>query len=111
MIETPTRRKTHGEANVALQEVWQERSQHPDVRQEEEVVSPLFKVHTLNEEGESRANQIAAAFDDLLFTLTGDRPAVLCPEGRELAIVKTKLEEACFFAKKAMANDPANQES
>jgi hypothetical protein len=30
---------------------------------------------------------------------------------RRLSIVKTKLEEACFFAKKAMANQKENQQS
>jgi len=28
---------------------------------------------------------------------------------RKLALVRTKLEEACFFAKKAMAESPENQ--
>ncbi len=58
-----------------------------------------FKVHMLNEGGKIKAGEIAQAFDVCLDELTR-----LCPEGRELSIVKTKLEEACFFAKKAMAN-------
>lgn len=64
----------------------------------------LFQVHRLNENGMKKAEDIAAAFDTCLILLRG-----LCPEGREFAIVKTKLEEAAFFAKKAMANVPANQ--
>jgi hypothetical protein len=67
-------------------------------------VNPEFEVHMLNERGIDKANQIAKAFDDLLNNLK-----VLCPEGRQLAIVKTKQEEASFFAKKAMAVSPENQ--
>lgn len=32
------------------------------------------------------------------------------PQGRYLSIVKTKLEEACMFAVKAVSCDPANQQ-
>lgn len=75
-----------------------------------------FQVHMLNETGKEKAAKIALAFDVLLETLTaptlevgdGTKEHVMCPPGRELALVKTKLEEACFFAKKAMANDPGN---
>jgi len=65
----------------------------------------LFEVHMLNSEGKSKANYIAHQFDALLSELSR-----LCANGRELAIVKTKLEEACFYAKKAMAGIPENQE-
>ncbi len=58
-----------------------------------------FQVHMLTEEGKTKALMIAQAFDSLLANLTA-----IVPEGRELAIVRTKLEEACFFAKKGMAN-------
>jgi hypothetical protein len=71
-------------------------------------VDSLFQFHKLNEAGIKKAIQIAEAFDKLLTELK-----TLCPErseGREFAIVKTKLEEASFFAKKAMANWPENQE-
>ena len=75
----------------------------------------LFQVHKLNETGMAKAKDIAEAFDTLLETLTqpglnghNDKMYLLCPEGRYLALVKTKLEEACFFAKKAMASDPEN---
>ncbi len=70
------------------------------------MVSPLFQFHRLNDDGIKKAEAIAGAFDDLLNELSQ-----LCPsEGREFSIVKTKLEEASFFAKKAMANAPANQD-
>lgn len=62
-----------------------------------------FEVHMLNEAGKVKAKAIAETFDECLTKLVE-----LCPAGRELAIVRTKLEEACFFAKKAMANDPGN---
>jgi hypothetical protein len=64
-----------------------------------------FSVHMLNETGKIKANTIADAFNALVTVLEQE-----CPDGWEAYIVMTKLEEACFFAKKAMANDPANQE-
>jgi len=70
-------------------------------------MDPLFQVHRLNEKGLAAAASVANAFDDLLEVLL-----VLIPvNGRELALVRTKLEEACFFAKKAIANRPENQAS
>ena len=66
---------------------------------------PLFEVHMLNDEGKGKAAAIAEAFDELLLQLNG-----LCPEGREFSIVKTKLEEASFFAKKSMAQQKSNQD-
>lgn len=68
------------------------------------MVDPLFQFHRLNDDGIKKANYIAEAFDTCLSTVRA-----MCPEGREFAIVKTKLEEASFFAKKAMANAPENQ--
>lgn len=62
-----------------------------------------FAVHMLNDEGKTKAAEIAQAFDDCL-----ERLMKVCPASRELSITKTKLEEACFFAKKAMASDPQN---
>lgn len=57
-----------------------------------------FQVHMLTEEGKAKAKEIAEGFSDLLTKIDA-----LVPAGRELAIVKTKLEEACFFAKRGMA--------
>ena len=70
------------------------------------MVDPLFRVHRLNGEGLHKAGEIAKSFNGLLEELR-----LLCPEStREFSIVKTKLEEACFFAKKAVANVAENQE-
>ena len=66
--------------------------------------NPEFNVHKLNDAGMEKAIDIALVFDRALTSLIN-----LCPSGRHLAIVKTKLEEACFFAKKAMAESPENQ--
>ena len=70
------------------------------------MIDPLFQVHKLNSEGLRRAGALAKAFNGLLEELR-----TLCPEpSREFSIVKTHLEEACFFAKKSIANLPENQE-
>ena len=64
----------------------------------------LFEFHLLNDNGKQKAQEIADNFDVLLENLKA-----LCSEGREFSIVKTKLEEACFFAKKSMAVQPENK--
>jgi hypothetical protein len=71
-----------------------------------EVVHEEFQVHMLNEEVKHKATFIANAFTLLLNELME-----VCPISREFSIVKTKLEEASFFAKKAMAKQPENQQS
>ena len=58
-----------------------------------------FEVHLLNPSGIAKAREIAAAFDQLLDTLD-----TICSASREYSIVKTKLEEASFFAKKSNGN-------
>ena len=63
-----------------------------------------FEVHKLNEAGMEKAKLIASHFDTLL-----DALLKIAPVGREMAIVRTKLEEACFFAKKSIANESGNQ--
>jgi hypothetical protein len=63
-----------------------------------------FEVHMLNEAGKSKAAAIAVAFDACLTALTSINPE----PSREMSIARTKLEEACFFAKKAMASKPEN---
>lgn len=59
-------------------------------------MDPAFQSHRLNEAGLAKAKEIGESFDALLASLPKGDP-------RCGAIVKTKLEEACFFAKKAMA--------
>ena len=66
-----------------------------------------FKVHILNQQGIKHAQWMQAAFEDFLANLE----AVAGPDGREMAICRTKLEEASFFAKKAMAMRLENQEA
>ncbi len=71
-----------------------------------------FAVHMLNDAGKDKARAIAEAFDHLVNVLTTpatpEDPTIICPPCRETAIMRTKLEEACFFAKKAMASAPGN---
>jgi glutamate synthase domain-containing protein 3 len=63
-----------------------------------------FAVHMLNETGKAKAQEIAQAFDACL-----ERLLSICPKtSREMSITRTKLEEAAFFAKKAMAQEPEN---
>lgn len=64
-----------------------------------------FEVHMLNERGKKHAKRIAEMFDDLLDGLN-----VYMGESRYSSIVRTKLEEACFFAKKSVAVMEENQE-
>lgn len=65
-----------------------------------------FKVHRLNGFGMASADDLAVSFSRFL-----DEIELLCgAEGREMAIVRTKLEEACFRAKRALAEKPENQE-
>jgi len=63
-----------------------------------------FEVHKLNESGFAKVTKLAQEFDDLLTNI-----AHWIPASRELSIVRTKLEEACFFAKKGIANVTENQ--
>lgn len=81
-----------------------------------------FEVHLVNDDGKRKANLIAESFNQLVDELrvviyrsdlarhaAGTDLTAAPVGGREFAIVMTKLEEACFFAKKAMALQPENQ--
>lgn len=82
----------------------------------------LFKVHRLNDRGMDKAKYLAEAFDVLLNGVIAvashepNKEGVLLAHstnsysGREIALVKTHLELASFYAKKAMAQLPENQE-
>lgn len=67
-------------------------------------MDPAFQTYRLNESGLQKAEFLAYRFDQLLAEI-----ARICPAGRELSIVRTKLEEACFFAKKGVASVRDNQ--
>lgn len=66
---------------------------------------PEFQVHMLNESGKKKASLIAEAFSDLLNLVESQGVT-----GRNLALVKTNLETACFNAKRGVAELPENQE-
>jgi hypothetical protein len=68
------------------------------------VIEKEFQVHLLNEEGINSAKMLAEKFSLLLQYVRK-----ISEPGRELALVATKLEEASFFAKKAMAQTKENQ--
>jgi hypothetical protein len=63
-----------------------------------EMAHKAFKDYKLTDQGFANNGNIGEAFDELATKLEA-----LCAPGRELAIVMTKLEEACFFAKKSNA--------
>lgn len=63
-----------------------------------------FEVHAMNQQGVQESLRVAEAFSTLLDAL---EPIV--PPGRLRALVITKLEEASFFAKRAVAEKPENQ--
>jgi len=65
-----------------------------------------FDVHMLNSEGKYKARLLAEKFSILLSEVED----ICGTDGREMAIVRTKLEETSFFAKKAMAINPLHQE-
>lgn len=70
------------------------------------MINPLFEYHNLNEDGKHKAAAIAEAFNGLLNRL---EDLVGHATSREYSLTKTKLEEACFYAKKAVAMQEANQ--
>jgi hypothetical protein len=64
-----------------------------------------FTVHKLNDAGLARAGDVAKLFTVFLNNLE----SVTGSGGREMAIVRTKLQEANFFAKRAVAVLVENQ--
>lgn len=77
---------------------------------EETMPRKEFNVHVLNEEGQKKAADVGEVFSDALTkieAIIGDDVGVK----RELALVITKLQEASFFAKRAVALQPSNQQS
>lgn len=69
------------------------------------MIDPLFSSTALSNEGLSKASDISTAFTILLYQLEE-----IIPGGsREISIVRTKLEEASFYAKKALRNYEGNR--
>jgi hypothetical protein len=67
---------------------------------------PLFSHNRLNVQGVDKVTRVQDAFTKLLRELEG----ITALGGREGAIVRTKLEEACFYAKKNISLIKENQE-
>lgn len=72
----------------------------------EQVILTEFQVHLLNEKGIRHARELANNFSTLLAFI---EKLVPDPASPDRAIAKQKLQEACFFAKRAMAERPENQ--
>lgn len=77
----------------------------------------MFEVHKLNMTGMRKAQELALLFDQFLRNVEklcqverGELWVIPPESGREIACVLTKLQEASFFAKRAMAMLPENQE-
>lgn len=71
------------------------------------MVDPLFQVHLLNDEGKEKANQLAQTFNECLQKVA----EIIGPTvSREQALVRTHMELASFYSKKAMAQNPAHQQ-
>lgn len=64
-----------------------------------------FTVHLLNEDGIAKARRLAEIFDECLDKIVQINP----DKTREMALVRTHMETASFYAKKALANHPENQ--
>lgn len=62
-----------------------------------------FQVHRLNESGMEKAVELAEIFSRALDQI---ETILVSSPGRERALVITKLQEASFFAKRALALDP-----
>ena len=64
-----------------------------------------FKVHLLNDRGLKLAADLAESFSDLVAYCE----EVCGPPSRERSLGITKLQEACFWFKRAIANEAVNQ--
>lgn len=97
---------TQEELDALIPETPMPEQSHPaEFKPEPRPVPEEFRVHKLNNRGLAKAQAIADKFSELLFELEH-----LVPPGRHASVMRTKLEEACFFAKKGMAFAPENKE-
>ena len=65
-----------------------------------------FDTYDMSNAGQARAFDIAMVFTEALDAIE----KIVGKEGRDMAIVRTKLEEACFFAKRANSRKPESQQ-
>ena len=65
-----------------------------------------FGLHNLTNEAAKECHDVGTLFSVFL-----DNLETVCPPGREFALVKTKLQEACYFAKKSIGLEPSNWKS
>ncbi len=70
------------------------------------MINPLFDTKALGQTAWGKVQKISQEFDGFLSKLE----EIAGKDGREMALVRTKLEEACFFAKKSLAMKSENQE-
>jgi hypothetical protein len=70
------------------------------------MINPLFSSVPLNANGVAVVDCIRGAFHMLLTTLENELPG----NSREISIVRTKLEEASFYAVKAVRNYEGNRQ-
>ena len=63
-----------------------------------------FEIYNLNDNWRLKAGEITNGFSQLLDLIDS-----IVPAGRERALVVTKLQEACFWAKRSLAQLPENQ--
>ena len=68
-------------------------------------IRPEFNAHALNHDGLQKAREIATCFSILL----NDLEEHCGKDGREMALVRTHLQEAAYYAQRAMAMRPENQ--
>lgn len=71
-------------------------------------IRPEFAYYQLNADGRQAAERIASLFNSLLEELEHMNGRDGFPH--EMRVVREKLEEACFFAKKAMSTQPKYQQ-
>ena len=69
------------------------------------MINPLFSSVQLSKEGLEHVDAIRLAFTNLMETLEMELPG----NSREISIIKTKLEEASFYAVKAVRNYEGNR--
>lgn len=65
-----------------------------------------FAVHKLSDEGLAKMQEVAEKLDNLLAFINENAEPT-----RTLALTATKLEEACFYAKKSLAAKHARNET